>query len=579
MAATCLLQSEKDKLVEAINKGDLSLERLYHMGGDEARGVFGKIVGEDSAHAVNAEFQKAKIDATKKAAADYISNKDKAGFKSAATQGEFAKKLLNDEAKKKLAIGKIDEAIAKTKALQAKYAEKLKGATDPEAKANIQNKLAKLHDHEARLNARREDTQNPSTDRMLAKIQGMKDILGDSDYADLAAAKLGHDVSPAQGKYIVDQASKLQELAKGNANAPSGLTPEFTNARLNLDSYINSLNHNAPLSILRNLIDIGRNNLITGFSTPVKVLTNYTNFFGQKVLERIASGSFTGENGDLINALYKDATSFSKKTGNEFTQFKDANDIGSTLGSHSGQSFTSKESYANPEAAPGGKGILAKVDFGVGKAAQLSHFIAIKVEHTLAFNHVFRNTFYDTLKFRSASMAKLEGLKGSDAVTRAAEIIKDANKVEPQTEAGTSLRRAAQEVASVVTNTNDTYLSRLSVGLKNGINKMSPNVPVGDLIEPMAKIPANVISNALRNSPVGLPKAALDIIKGRLGMMESKTIEDRYAGLQQYKNGIEHLVGVVGSLGIAAIITSNLTKKDFRSDQYILLVSPLRLRG
>lgn len=571
MTATCLLQSEKDKLAAAFRSGDLDLARLYDMPEDEARAVFEKVVGVDSAKMVNAEFEKAKITATKKAAADYVTSSDKPGFTKVATQGEFAKNLLSDAQKKDRAVAAIDERIQKVKDLQTKNAEKIRLATDDEQKANLQFKDQKYQDAIDRLGVRREDAATPVNDRLVNKINSLQTMLSDGDYNDLASAKLGRDLTPAQGDYIAKQATELRDLAQDESNPENkdfGMSAEYYNRKAALQSYVDSLDPKNPINLISRAINIARLSLITGFSTPIKVIANYINHPAGIILRRMSSLSLRGDNADVASELNAKDAAFTKKTGTSLSQLRDKNDIGTTLGSHVSDSVFDKETFDSHEGSV--KGAASKV---LSAAEDALHFIAIKVEHQYTYNYVWRNTFYDVLNIRASSFARAEGLRGADVAPRAEEIMRDAARLDPQTEAGKALREGAQAVAAKTTNTDNTVLSEASVGIKNALNlagnKVMPGLNIGDIYEPMAKIPANVLAHAIDLTPqVGLPHALYDGIKGRINMMPDKPLETRYQGLLQYKNGVEHLIGVFGALGIAGLLTAGLTKKEFRTDKW-----------
>lgn len=569
--ATCLLQSEKDKLIAAIRSGDLDMSRLYDMDTETRRAVFEKVVGDDSAKMVNAEFEKGKITATKKAAADYFSAKDKPAAAQLGTQAEFAKNLLSESQKRDRSVSALDESIQKAKDLQTKNKAKIDLAVDAEQKANLESKSQKYQDTIDRLTVRRQDTVTPVSDRLVNKINSMQTMLSDGDYTDLAAAKLGRDITPAQGDYIAKQATELRDLAQDTENPENkdfGINAEYYNKKAGLQSFVDSLDPKNPINALSRGIDIARLSLITGFSTPIKVLANYTNHPAGMVIRRIASLSLRGDNADVAKELNTKDAAFTKKTGVSLSQLRDKNDIGTVLGSHADDSTFKKETFNTPA-----KGVGGLVSKGLGAIEKGLHFVAIKLEHQYSYNYVWRNTFYDVLNIRSSSFARAEGLRGADVAPRAEEIMRDAARLDPQTEAGKSLRDGAQAVAAKTTNTNDTVLSKASVGIKNALNQagnhVMPGLNIGDLYEPMAKIPANVLANAIDLTPqVGIPHALYDGIKGRINMGVDKPLETRYQGLLQYKKGVEHVIGVVGSLGAAALLTNNLTKKDFRTDKW-----------
>jgi len=167
----------------------------------------------------------------------------------------------------------------------------------------------------------------------------------------------------------------------------------------------------------------------------------------------------------------------------------------------------------------------------------------------------------------SAGLAKSEGLRGADATDRAAEIFKDAVRVEPKTQEGAMVRLESQKQAARVTSTNPTLLSRFALGVKNALNDASPGFPIGDLLIPIAKIPANIIANGIENAGIGIPLGAKDIYQGRI-KIQSDDLGTRYEGMAQLAHGIQRVARTVGVIAAAAFFASGLNKKDFRSDKW-----------
>lgn len=578
MAGLCIPKSIIEKVKTAVKSGDINLEKLYSMTDEERNTIFSHYVGKDSASLVNAEFEKAMIKADKAAKADYITASEKGMFAQKAAAGEFGKKLITPEQTRTIAASKIDQAITNAKA-------RMKAVTDAsvklsgEAKANAQLKISKLQDQIDRLNVRKEDTLNPTSDALLKKINSNNKLLSPADdkamMSDLAKAKMGQDVSPAQGKYIVEQATKLQELAKGNKDATLGVTPEYLTTRGNLETYIHNLNPDPTgISIVKNLIEIVKNNFITSIKTPLKTaFSSLTNNPAGYIIRRLSNLSLTGSDSDFAKTIKQENWKIFRQTGSNPASMNSLDDASSVLGSHNRtdptlKGISSNETYDAPTLGGKVKGVVGAIETGVAKAAQASHYVAINLEHNILFSRIYASTFADTLNFRSLDMAKAEGLTGVAAKARGLEIMKDAAKVEPTTAAGKILRETGQQAAMKVLNVNDTWASRFAVGTKNVLNSFNPNVPVGTLLEPFAKIPASLIENAIKTTPIGIPEGVWDAVKGKMNMSESNTLETRYQGALQYKQGIEKLIGIAGSVGIASLLASQLTPKDFRSDQY-----------
>lgn len=567
--ATCLLQSEKDKLVAAIRSGDLNMERLYHMPEGEARAVFEKIVGIDSAKLINAEFEKARITATKKAAADYFSVKDKPAAAKMGTQAEFSKNLLSDNQKQARTLKAFDDRIQKVKVLQTKNAEKIRLATDAEQKANLQFKQQKYQGAIDRLTVRREDAAHPVSDRLVNKINSIQDLLGDGHYSDLASIKLGQDITPAQGDYIAKAATEVRDLARVAQESPMDVsaTANYLNASHSLGKYLESLKPVAVLdawkSVMSNLLSTGKNFILTSLSTPIKATENQiVNATIEAVMRRVGTtltnGVADGVNPELESQYLKYARGVSIKTGYNFNvaSMEDSADTGK-LGE--------KNNFTVSESAKGHDPITRTAELASRKLNQATTFIAIDLEHNLTFTEFYQRTMASSLNLYSTSLAKSEGLRGADLKSRAAEVFKDAMLVEPKTDAGMLTRTRAQAEAARVTSTNPTVLGNMLLGIKNKMNQAVPGL--GDVMGVIVKVPSTVISNAIMSAGPGLGFGAYDVVKG-LDLMKSDTVENHYKGLAQVTKGISTLGRTVGVLTAAALWTSTLTKKDFRTDNY-----------
>lgn len=576
----CLPKTIADKLKEVFKSGDVPFDSLYDMRSKERHDLFAQYVSEEAATLINTKYDQAKLTGFKKAAADYVTASEKASFAKTATAGEFAKKLLSKEQVQKMEIKKIDDKLTDLQKKKEQTSIYIKHA-DGEDKANLEFKLQKLQDQEDRLNVRKEDLNNPSKDRMLKKINSLKDILSPESeqetYYDLARTRFGQDVTPAQGKYIVDKATELQKLREDNT-AFSGFSDKYLEARNELNAYIDNLNPEHPgTSIIKNLIQIARNNLITNIATPLKTLVSgITNQRMATYLDAISSRSLSGKNPKIASEINKENWKTFRKTGMNTAAMDSIDDNSSVMASHTPSkdksirgTSTTNETFETPKspASKIGNNILEKIDTGVGKVAKLSHHIAITLEHNIPFVKIYGKAFSDSLNFRSGDIAKLEGLKGDEAKARAEELMRDAARIEPQTDEGRILRKESQELAARILNVNNTFASRFSVGIKNAFNKIVPGVPIGDLMVPIAKIPANIIANGINNTPLGIPHALWDIVKGKANI-GSDDLQTRYEGMMQYRNGIRQAIRIVGSVAVASYIVSQLDPKDFRSDNY-----------
>ena len=369
---------------------------------------------------------------------------------------------------------------------------------------------------------------------------------------------MGFHISRDVANKIFDLSSKADALK--NPDDTFGASKEYIKAQDELNSYVESQKPTTiAKSLLKDLTVIGRNNLLMNPSIPIKATAGQvTNTIMDNISRRLGSMSLGGPNSELTKQLYKQAQDFSNITGRNPLAMESLDDS-HMLGK--GESFNIPGGHTT-----GGK-VAKAVLKGVGKVAEVSNTIAIKWEHQVMFNKFYQKAFLDMANLASSDMAKLEGLSGAEHKTRSAELIKDAVKIEPKTPEGEALRKICQQQAARITATNETWVSRLSLRAKNSLNKVIPNLPLGDLIVPIAKIPANVIANGLENAGGGLPWALKDAWQGRV-KMNSEDMETRYEGMSQFHKGIQSLMRIGGTMAVSALIASQFKKEDFMTDKF-----------
>lgn len=363
----------------------------------------------------------------------------------------------------------------------------------------------------------------------------------------LANRQLGFEVPREVAKKAGELYSKAESLKETNPKL-SGVSDEYLKAKQEFNDYVNSQKPiGVGASIAKDLAIIGRNNLLLNPSTPIKTSTGQViNSVMDAVTRRLGFGKLQGLNSELASQANKEAWETFQKTGLNTAGMESMDD------SHS---LGKGENFKLPEGTPGGK--VAKV---IGKVAAVSNKIAITWEHQIPFTKFYQKTFFDMADLASSDMANGDKLK-------AAEIFKDACRIEPQTMEGAMLRHEAQAQAARITGTNDTIVSRFSLATKNVLNKILPNFPLGDFILPIAKIPASIIANGIDNAGGGIPVAIRDIFQGR-EKIQSENLEERYQGMAQFRNGLQRVMRIGGTIGTAFLIASQFKKDDFRSDNY-----------
>ncbi len=376
--------------------------------------------------------------------------------------------------------------------------------------------------------------------------------------ADFARQKLGVGVTTTEAKTIADLAKSANDLRDANSPALAGVSDEFLKAAGGLRAYIASLKPTTALtSIGKNAAIIARNNLLMNPSTPLKTTAGQLlNSAMDMVTRRLASASIKGLNYDLVRQANSEAWKTFRETGMNTASMENLDDTGK-LGE--GKRFDV------PAGLDTSNAVLRGIEAVTRKVAQVTNKIAIDWEHNITFTKFYQKAFYDMANIMSSNLAKSEGLSGAEARIRAAEIFKDAARVKPTTDAGATVRSLSQKNAARVTSTNSTYLSRLSIGVKDALNSTVNGL--GDALMPIAKIPANIIWNGIENAGVGIPLGVKDIFQGRV-KMQSEDLATKYEGAAQFGFGIQKVIRTVGVLGAAAYFTSQLTKQDFKTDRY-----------
>ena len=474
-----------------------------------------------------------------------------------------AKSVLKAIKSRELDLRKISEMDSETR--RQVFSDIVGKDSAESVNALFESKLALKNQEAGMINFIRQvgGLQSPVARDMVSRIQKLDHILNPEEQKeflqDYASKKIGATVTSEQAQKISELAKTAADLKEKNPKM-SGVSDEFLKAQSDLKGYVESAKtKTVGQSIGQNLAIIGRNNLLMNPATPIKTaVSSVMNTVMDGFTRRLAVMSKDTTNPDLVKQANSEAWQTFLKTGDNTASMESLDD---THVLNRGENFKVTNSQTT-----GGK-ILDTASKVIGKTAQISNKIAIDWEHNFAFTKFYQKTFFDMVGLASDKIADTEGLKGDAAKTRAAEVLKDSARIQPKTAEGAMVRQMAQEQAARITSTNDTFASRLATGAKNMLNKVIPGFRLGDFIEPMAKIPANVIANGIDNAGVGLPKSVMDIYQGRI-KMASDDLHTQYEGMAQFANGTQHLLRIGGTIGVSALIASQIPAQNFRSDNY-----------
>lgn len=528
---------------------------------------------------------KDKITAERQAQRDAILKEKEDARQKTQTEKAQAREKVRVEKQVEKEMRQEEKAQAKLDAREKKMSDYLeqKAERDLEKKQfREQQKTERINqrieDNEERARQKELDDYDKETARLQKKAEAKltKDTVG--KMAKTLKDSFGENI-PDDVQQKIDNLKQIFEEGKGDRTA--GVSAEFINAKSSFDDYVKNLKPiSATESIANSLATIARSNLLANPATPIKTfesgaITNGIEF----MLRRLSNLSLQSDNYAVAKELNEDAAKFTRETGkNQFMMesYDDTGQLGSKRSekqlkiiSKMGRGDTMKGENFNDEKGDvqAGNKIVRAAEKGLRIGADFYNKVIIEYGHQKAFNAIYRKAWVDSINFIATDMAKSEGLTGEARRARGEEIMRDAGQIVPETDAGKIAKAAAQNQTARILGANDTWGSKVSLSLKNGLNGMIPHL--GDALIPIAKIPANIIANGLDNAGVGAPKAMYDMWKG-MQSLKSDDVNTKYEGAIQFKNGVQHLMRIGGTLAVAAYLTSQIPANTnyFRSDAY-----------
>lgn len=432
------------------------------------------------------------------------------------------------------------------------------------------------------------DPKTPAARDMISRVQRMDNILSPKDtqsiLTELASKKLGMDVSDEEINNISEKSKAISEAeknepiepptvedikkynkTKGKEGRPAeGVSPELVKARLDFKNYMESLKpEDAAKTIIGDVGNIMKNMLITFPKTFIKSMAGqFSSGSFEKVLMRMSNLTIQGLNPELSRDINGSATKFFHDTKIGGQSITSLNDIGNN-------NVLGEKNLIRPTGKVEGGNIATKIEKVTGATSRFSDKYIINKQHVAPMMYNFNRIFSDSLNILSTGDVNKIGLEGDAAKTEAGKRMLDAARIEPQTMEGKILRAKAQMLAGRVVGIDKTALSQFNVSLKNSLNQlgMKANIPLGNLIMPVAAMPANLLQYGIQNSPIGIVTGYLDRAEG-IEKMKSSDPQTIVEGNVQWTRGVMQMKRSLGVTALGAVMGSLIPLQNTRIDEY-----------
>ena len=378
---------------------------------------------------------------------------------------------------------------------------------------------------------------------LTEKQLSFEDVQKNNVLSDMVAEDMGVTIKPEEARIITEKANKISEHAntiKGDFSyrpeAKDDLV-KFFEAKRDMDKYIQSLNPTNQAKVA--FSTIGRGNMLLAVkSTLVNIISNTvrggTAFLERRALQKGISGA---NNGFAVEYM-KYANKVYDKSGYDVTRMM----------SMEQDSFARQgEKISHSQ----GKGVIRKI----GRFYEDLVYTKMLGKPDVVASSF---SFADSANLTSTSLAKKEGLKGTELVARAREIFQDATNPSPVTKEGQLVRNQAIKDATYDTYTNDSFASKLALKVRDTINHATGNVGAGEFVMPFVKTPANVVEAGLDASGLGAVKALYQLPKALKELRAGNPLALRPV----IQNAVKTGVGITG----AYLLSTYLKPTDYMGE-------------
>lgn len=351
---------------------------------------------------------------------------------------------------------------------------------------------------------------------------------------DVVADRLNIKATPEEIKIISEKSKKIDEAQKklgDDLGDPTKLQEniDFFKAKKEMDDYLQGHNPAPKTRILTGTI--GRGMMLASVKSPIlNIGSNIEVGLTEALGRRIASGALKGTDNGLARDYIKMVNKVYQKTGYDLSRMTSLADTGMN-----GERVLDNTVHAQ------GKGVIRKT----GRAVEDVVFKQLMGAPDVVSGAVH---FADSVNLNALKAA------GKDKVL-AKQYMADAMRIVPQTPEGEILRNQGILDAQVATWTNNSWATKVTLGIRKIFNDLSGNLRVGDFLFPFVKTPANVIATGLDYAGLGIPKALVKAVQA----IRTGNVKDAEFLRSASRDIVRSGMGLAGAAAIAA----QLSPDDF----------------
>lgn len=350
---------------------------------------------------------------------------------------------------------------------------------------------------------------------------------------DAVAQKLGVYVTVEETEKLVKFANELKTLGDTKAK----ITVDGKDITLDIPSieywkkfkdfndYVESLSPTplyklVPQTLMRGMM------LLSPKSAITNIVGNSANAVVTGMARRIADNQWSyGGNANLITEYMALARKIYSETGFDISRMKDYS--------------AGRRIWGEDIVTSQGKG-------GTRKLARAVEDIVFKNLMGKADMEFAAAHFADSAVLNATKMARQKGLVGKEAEEYARKIILDSFAIEPNPGEGAAIREYALKEAEKSTYTDKTRFSEIALAVRRALNT-AVKLPVGDILVPFLKVPANALYRAIEGSGAKIPFDVYKLAKGYQAA-DPKMIRDALQGLASAGLGITGTILLVEAL-------------------------------